>query len=242
MPIAAPTHPFSTIRNIALVGAAGAGKTTLLEAMLARTGAIREAGSIAQGNTVSDSTAQERRLQHSLETAVCHFEHDGMFMNIVDTPGSPDFIGRALSVLPAVETAAVVVNAASGVDTVTRDVMAFAARQGLCRLVVVNRIDADGEHLEAVLRQLRAAFGAECLPLNLPADGGTAVADCFFELSPKAPDFSSVAAAHTAIVDQVVELDEDLMKVYLEQGEELGVQQLHDPFEKALRAGHLIPV
>ena len=235
-------HDSGSVRNIALVGSAGAGKTTLLEAMLARSGAIREPGSVAKGTTVSDFTAQEKRLLHSLDTAVCHLEHDGVFMNIIDTPGSPDFTGRSMSILPAVETAAVVINAQTGVDTVTHRMMEFAAARGLCRLVIINRIDADGEHLEAVLRQIRATFGRECLPLNLPAERGKTVADCFFELSDKQPDFSSVQAAHTEIVDQVVELDEKLMRVYLEQGEEISVAQLHDPFERALRAGHLVPV
>ncbi len=235
-------HDTQHIRNIALVGPAGAGKTSLLEAMLARTGMIRERGSLARGTTTSDFTAQEKRLQHSLDTAVCHLEHDDVLMNFIDTPGNPDFIGRALSVLPAADTAAIVVNAAAGIDTVTRQLMGFAAGMKLCRLIVINRIDADGEHLAAVLEQIREAFGPQCLPLNLPAEGGKSVADCFFELSAGPPDFSSVAAAHTQIVDQVVELDERLMQLYLEQGEELDVAQLHDPFEAALRAGHLVPV
>lgn len=235
-------HDTRDIRNLALVGSAGAGKTSLLEAMLARTGMIREPGSLPRGTTVSDFTAQEKRLQHSLDTAVCHLEHDGVFMNIIDTPGNPDFIGRAMSVLPGVDTAVVVINAQVGVDTTTQKLMSFAADLKLCRLVVINRIDADGEHLEAVLGQVRETFGPQCLPLNLPAEGGHSVADCFFELSDRKPDFSSVEAAHTHIVDQVVELDEKLMQLYLEQGEEIGVEQLHDPFEAALRAGHLVPV
>src|SRR5438552_2463642 len=109
-------HDTRHVRNIALVGPTGAGKTTLLEAMLARTGAIREAGSVAKGTTVSDFTPQEKRLHHSLDTTVCHLEHDGVFMNVIDTPGNPDFVGRAMSVLPGVETAAVVINAQAGVD------------------------------------------------------------------------------------------------------------------------------
>jgi elongation factor G len=88
---------------------------------------------------------------------------------------------------------------------------------------------------------VQAAFGRECLPINLPADGGKRGVDCFFNPGGDA-DFSSVAAAHQALVDQVVEVDEALMAQYLEQGEEISPGDLHAPFEKALREGHLVPV
>ena len=120
--MAAPArlHDTEHVRNIALVGHAGSGKTTLLETLLGRAGAIRSPGSVDRGDTVSDHTAPEKQLKHSLETAVCNLEHDGVFMNILDTPGYPDFIGRAMSILPAVETAAVVINAQVGVELVAR--------------------------------------------------------------------------------------------------------------------------
>ncbi|RMF98554.1 MAG: elongation factor G [Gammaproteobacteria bacterium] len=235
-------HATEQVRNIALVGHAGAGKTTLLEQLLARSGAIHSAGSVDKGNTISDYSEQEKRLGHSLETAVCHLEHDGIFMNLLDTPGYPDFIGRAISVLPGVETAAVVINAQAGVELVSRRIMRFAAEQRMCRMVIVNRIDAPDVDFAAVMADIRETFGKECLPLNLPAEGGRSVADCFFQHEDKQTDFSSVQEAHTEIVDQVVELDEELMELYLEQGEDLSPEQLHDPFERALRRGHLIPV
>lgn len=242
--MAAPArlHDTEHVRNIALVGQAGSGKTTLLETLLARSGAIRSAGSVARGDTVSDHAPAEKRLKHSLDAAICHLEHDGVFMNILDTPGYPEFMGRAMSVLPAVETAAVVINAQTGVEMVARRIMRFAKEQRLCRMVIVNRMDAEGVDLAAVLEDIRDVFGPECLPLNLPADGASRVADCFFTHDDIETDLSSVAAAHTEIVDQVVELDEELMEVYLEQGEELSPEQLHDPFERALRRGHLVPV
>jgi elongation factor G len=93
-----------------------------------------------------------------------------------------------------------------------------------------------------VLADIRERFGRECLPLNLPARRGEAVADCFFAPAEEAPDFSSVATAHQEITDRVVELDDALMDRYLERGEELAIEDLHEAFERALRAGHLIPV
>ncbi|MFQ5633699.1 MAG: elongation factor G [Gammaproteobacteria bacterium] len=235
-------HDPAHVRNIALVGHAGSGKTTLLEALLAKTGAVHSAGSVDRGSTVSDFTRQEKEQKHSLDCAVCHFEHDGVFVNIIDTPGYPDFGGRAMSVLAGVETAAVVVNAQHGVEMMTQRLMEFAADRRMCRMIIINMIDADDVNCEAVLDAIRDAFGTECLPLNLPADNARAVADCFFKPAAKEPDFSSVDAAHTQMIDQVVELDDELMEIYLEQGEDIDPGQLHDPFERALRRGHLIPV
>ena len=232
----------SGIRNIALVGQAGAGKTSLLETLLLQAGATRTRGSLQRGTTVSDFDPQEKRLQHSLDTAICSLDYRGVHINVIDTPGYADFLGKALSVLEAVEAVAVVVSAVSGVDSLTQRLMEFARERELCRLVIVNKIDSREARCAQVLEELREAFGPECLPLNLPAGGGDAVVDCFFQPHGRATDFSSVEAAHTQIIDQVVELDEQLMALYLEQGEELSPEQLHNPFEQALREGHLIPV
>jgi elongation factor G len=235
-------HRTEDIRNIALVGHAGVGKTLLAEALLFGAKAIPAMGSLARGTTVCDYDPQEKRLLHSLDSALCCLETGGTFVNLIDTPGIPDFVGRSLSVLEAVETAAVVVSAVNGVEPMTEKMMDFARDRGLCRLVIVNRIDAAEARPEAVLEELRERFGRECLPLNLPAAGGREVVDVFFQPAGRDTDFSSVAAAHTEIIDQVVEVDEKLMEVYLEQGEELRPEQLHDPFEECLREGHLIPV
>ncbi|MBS0376297.1 MAG: elongation factor G [Proteobacteria bacterium] len=228
--------------NVALVGHAGAGKTTLAEALLHAAGAIRTKGSVARGTTVCDYDPLERRQQHSLDAALCGFETHGRRVTLLDTPGLPDFVGRSVSVLAAVESALVVVNASTGIEPMTSRMMQEARERGLCRLVVVNRIDAREAKPEAVLAQLRETFGRECLPLNLPADGGRAVVDCYFQSSGRATDFGSVAAAHEAIVDQVVEVDEALMTRHLEQAGSVTLEQLHDAFEQALREGHLIPV
>jgi elongation factor G len=230
------------IRNIALVGHAASGKTSLAEALLYQAGAIKAKGSVARGTTVCDFDPQSRRWQHSLDSTLCGFESQNTRVNLIDTPGFPDFIGRSLPVLEAVETAAVVVSAVAGVEAMTQRMMDFARDRGLCQLVIINKIDSKDARTEEVLAQVREVFGRECLPLNLPADGGSSVVDCFFQPHGKPTDFSSVEVAHTEIIDQVVEVDEKLMELYLEQGSELEPTQLHDPFEKALREGHLVPV
>ena len=228
------------IRNVALVGHAGSGKTTLTESLLHTAGAIQSAGTVEKGTTVSDSDPLEKKHQHSLRSSVVSMDYDGCHINLIDTPGYADFIGQTLCVLPAVETVAVVINANSGIQTMTRRLMEVVTARKQCRMIIINHIDGDEVDLEALLGDIRENFGHECLALNLPAGGASQVVDCFFNPSGEA-DFSSVEVAHTAVIDQTVEVDEELMEAYLEQGE-VGPDQLHDAFEKALREGHLVPV
>ena len=230
------------IRNVCLVGPSNAGKTQLTEVLLHAGGKIAEQGLVEKGNTVSDYTRRERELGHSQYVSVCHLDHGGIHVNLIDTPGYRDFYGRAVSVLPSVETAAVVISADGGVEMIAQRMMTAAKKQRLCRMIIINKIDAEGVNLDKLLADIRDAFGPECLPLNLPSAEGDGVVDCFFQPEGAETAFSDVATAHTQIVDQVVEVDDELMELYLEQGEELAPEQLHDPFEKALRSGHLIPV
>lgn len=230
------------IRNIAITGHSGSGKTTLVEALLHGAGAINQKGSVKRGTTVCDFDTQEKAHQHSLDSALSSLDYRGSHVTLIDTPGYPDFICRALSVLPAVETCAVVISAQAGVEMVTRKMMEQAGERDMDRLLIINKIDAEDVDLEAVLQQLREAYGSECLPLNLPADGGARIVDCFFQAEGRETDFLSVADAHVNIVDQVVELDEELMEQYLEQGEDISPEQLLEPFKLALREGHFIPV
>jgi elongation factor G len=229
------------IRNIALAGHGGSGKTLLAERLLLAAGAIHQLGELGRGTTVCDHDPLERELQHSLDAKACRFEFQGCRTHLLDTPGYPDLFGRALAVLPAVESVAVVVNAQFGVEIGTRRAMEAAQARRLCPVLVVNRIDA-GADFPALMNELRDAFGAQCLPINLPADGGRKVVDCFFTAQGDATDFSDVATAHRDIIEQVVEVDEALLTRYLEGDAEVGADQLHDAFERALREGHLIPV
>ena len=204
----------ASIRTLAFVGAAATGKTCLAEALLARAGAIATPGTLERGTTVSDHDPLERRMQHSLNAAVMHLKHASTRVHFIDTPGGPDFLGQSLPALEAVETAAVVINAATGIEPMTLRMMDYAASRQLDRLIIVNRIDAPDVDLPGLLAQIQATFGRECLPVNLPDAGATRVVDCFFNREGHS-DFGSVDDAHRALVEQVVDVDEAWLDRYL---------------------------
>ena len=163
-----PTTEMKAVRTLALVGAAGAGKTSLAEALLYKAGAIGACGSVERGSTVSDHDPLERRMQHSLNASVMHLTHAGTRIYLIDTPGGPDFLGQSLPALEAVETVAVVINAATGIEPMAVRMMEYAASRGLARMIIVNKIDAPGVSLSGLLADIQATFGRECLPLNVP--------------------------------------------------------------------------
>lgn len=230
------------IRNVALAGHPGSGKTTLFEALLHAGGALKTIGSIERGNTLSDHDPLERERGHSIDSALASIDLPQLRLNLFDTPGYPEFRGATLSAMAVVETVAVVVDAARGVEFGTRRLMGRAEERALCRMLVVNKIDQEGLDCAALLESLREAFGPQVLPVNLPADGGRRVVDCFSAAEGDS-DAGPVAHWHQRILDQVVEINETVMEHYLELGESgLSGNELHGAFEQCLREGHLVPV
>lgn len=231
----------SNLRTVALVGHGAAGKTTLAESLLAASGAISSRGSVERGSTVCDFDAQEKEFGYSLNSALASFTWQGVLVHLLDTPGFPDFAGQAIAALAAVDTALVVINAQNGIELSSERMMKLAAARGVCRMIVINKIDAENVNLPALVGEIRERFGRECMLLDLPVKQGSEVVELLGHDDGES-DFESVAAAHRALVDQIVEEDEDLLAKYLDEGIDPTPDELHLPFEKALRAGHLIPI
>ena len=229
------------IRSVALVGHGAVGKTSLAEALLFATGAIPAKGSIERGTTVCDFEPQEKEAGHSLNSAVVNFAYEDTHIHLIDTAGYPDFSGQSIAALAGVDTALVVINAQTGIEIMTERMMQYAADRKLARMIVVNKIDADNIDLPALLNDIRDTFGKQCLVLDLPAHDAADVIEVL-EHDSGDTDFDSVAEAHRALIDQLVEEDEELLMQYLEDGADPSTSDLHAPFEKALREGHLIPV
>jgi elongation factor G len=235
-----PNYRTEDIRNLTLVGHTGSGKTTLVEALLTKSGKIGEAGTIERGTTTTDHDPLEKEFQHSLDSAIASFDSEGIHVNLIDTAGFPDFRGPTLTAMAATETTAVVINAHNGIELSTRRLMRRAKRRRLCRIIVISKMDQPGVNLTRLVKNIREEFGPECLPINLPTENYSKVKDCFFGTEGDT-DVFSLAEAHEAIIDQVVEVNDDLMEKYLE-GEELSRDDLHNAFEQALREGHLVPI
>jgi elongation factor G len=237
-----PAYSTENIRNIALAGHAAAGKTTLFEALLAAGGTIQSPGSVERGTTLSDFDPMEKARGHSINSAIASIDHGGVHINLIDTPGYPDFRGPTLSALAAVETVAVVINAATGIEHSAIRLLEYAKARRLARLIIVNRIDQEDTDLGALVEDLQTTFGSECLPVNLPLSGRDGVIDCFGRADGDSA-LGAVADWHQKIIDQVVEINETVMGHYLEEGEEsLSGQELHDAFEECLREQHLVPI
>ena len=234
------SYTTADIRNVLLTGHGGSGKSSLADAVLHAAGAVNRKGSPADGTSFCDFDKQEKDHKHSIFSKVVHCDHLGKRINLIDVPGSPDLIGAAAACLPAVETVAVVVNATSGIEVVTRRMMDYAKDRNLPRAIIINKMDTPEVDLAALVERLQAQFGPECLPVNLPSGNRKTVVECLLQNSGES-DISDVKSAHTAILDQIVELDEGLMEKYL-GGEEPNYEALHDPFEKAMDTAHLVPI
>jgi elongation factor G len=236
-----PKFHTASIRAVALVGHGGAGKTTLAEALLLHAGALAAAGSVEKGNTVCDFDPQEKAAGHSLSSALVNFAWEDVHVHVVDTPGYPDFAGQAMAALAGVDTAIIVINAQTGIELMTERMMRAAANRGLARMIVINKIDAENLDLSGLMADIRERFGPACKFLDLPSPDHGKVVEVMEHDSGDA-DIDTVAHAHRELIDQLVEEDESLMERYLEDGQDPNAADLHAPFEKALREGHLIPV
>ncbi len=249
------------VRNIVLVGHAGSGKTTLVEAVLAATGTIARAGSVVEGTTVGDHDPAAAKQQRSVALSCAPISHEGVKINLLDTPGYADFVGELRAGLRAADAALFVVNAADGMDATTAALWQECADVGMPRAVAITRLDHPRANFDETLEQAKEVFGEGVQPLYLPmhGDDGESVVGLIGLISQRIYDYSSgyppasrePDAEHLPIIEEsrneLIESiiaeseDETLMERYL-GGEEIEHSILIDDLEKAVARGHFYPV
>jgi elongation factor G len=253
------SHP-DRIRNIALVGRSGSGKTMLSEAVLAAAGVITRVGSIVDGTTLSDSDPSEVHQQRSVSLSVLPFAVDEVKVNLLDTPGYPDFIGDLRAGLRAADSALFVVSAVDGVDAATTALWAECARVGMPRAVVISRIDHPRANYYAVLAACQDAFGSSVLPVYLPVRSAGTISGLQGLLTGTVSEYrpdatvparrpasagerSDAEGARGALIEGIIAESEDetLMDRYL-GGEEIDLDTLITDLETAVAGGAFFPV
>lgn len=233
------------IRTIALVGHEVAGKTSLADALLFKAKAVDRRGCVDDGTSVSDFDDQEKALKYSIDSSLLHLDHQGKRIYLIDSPGKPDFVGQAYGALSAVETAAVVVNAAAGVQVNTRRLFREATNRGLARMLILNRLDGDNIHFPELVQLIRETFGKNCVLFNAPIGIGSSFTGVVNVVTPPgqipAGCLIDLAAERSLLVDAIVESDESLMEKYLSEGNISDVE-LIAAIPKAMAAGTVVPM
>ncbi|HEX6844849.1 MAG TPA: elongation factor G [Actinomycetota bacterium] len=228
------TYEAKDIRNVLLVGHGGSGKTTLLEAMLLTSGAITRMGTVEDGNTVSDHDSDEQRRQISVSLSMAPIEWKGVKINVLDAPGTADFVGDLRSAIRAADAVIVVVSAVDGVEVQTEYAWELAVEEGLPRAIFVNKLDRERADFEGTLAQLVSSFGNQVAPFELPIGQEhdfRGIADLLHEkadLYPSGPiaeesewpdEIHAMAdPAREKLIEAVAESDDELIEEYLEVG------------------------
>lgn len=231
----------SAFRNLAVVGQETSGKTTLIESILLHKKIINRLGSVQDGNTVCDYEPEELDQSKSIFPACVSFKHDDHEVSLLDVPGALDFLGQSLPVLYGVDAAICCIDAPSGVKITSRQVWKNMDALSLPRFVVVTRADAENADFSQVVNQVQEVFGSSAVPLYYPdGDAGDfSKVYSVLNLADDAPD--EVKAAREALIEKIVEADEDLLEKYLE-GEEISQDDLNRVFSKAVLEQSIYPI
>ncbi|MDR1493892.1 MAG: elongation factor G [Planctomycetaceae bacterium] len=231
------------IRNIAFCGHGNSGKTTLADAILNDLGLVKRPASVDDGTSICDFDEEEKTHKYTIEASVIHFDYAGKRFNVIDTPGYPDFIGQTIGALNGVDTAAIVINAQSGIEVNTRRVFNEAKKAGIGRIIIVNKLDADNVDFPKLTETIQDVFGTECVPLNVPIGHGADFKGVVSTLKEGAADGALIDPndIRENLIETIVTADEAVMERYLE-GTPPTDEELSRLLVQAVKEGTLIPI
>ncbi|MFN0058334.1 MAG: GTP-binding protein, partial [Planctomycetota bacterium] len=229
------------IQNIAIAGHGTSGKTTLVEELLMRHKSLSRGGKVEDGTSVLDHDPEERERKFTIDASTGSFVQDDHLLQIIDTPGYPDFLGATIDAFTAVETALIAVDAAAGVRVNTRRVWAEAGKQQLARLIVITRLDHENADFDARVEEIRATFGEQCIPMLLPDASGPKLSRLENTFHPAANSSTRAKELHKQLVEKIVEVDEKLLERYLAD-QPISREEIDNVFTQALKAGTVVPI
>ncbi len=230
------------VRNVGIVGHGGTGKTMLLEHILFNVGAINRVGSIAEGTTAGDYLDEEIKHQHTIALKLMNVDWKGVRVHMVDHPGYVDFLGEVAASTPLLDGLIVVVDATTGIQVGTDNAMKYADAFNVPRAIFLNKLDRENIDYDALIAQLKEAYGSKCAPLIIPngtGDGITQVANIL--KGAKGEMAATAEEMKEALVEVVAESDDELADKYLEDLE-LSDEDFSDGFGKGIRSGNIIPI
>ncbi len=228
------------IRNIVLLGHGGSGKTSLAEAILHKTGKTNRLGSVDEKTSVCDYYDEEKEHQHSILSSIVNTNYSDTLINIIDTPGYPDFIGPAIKSIPAAETAVIVISALAGIETNTRKLFDLANKADMPKILVINKIDAENVEFPELIKNIQETFGPQCRCANLPSQDKNSIIDCIDNQTGDSPVMVP-SQAHTELIESIIEADDELMESYL-ASEEISKEKISSVFVEAMKIGTIIPI
>ncbi len=246
------------IKNIALLGNDGSGKTTLTEALLYESGVIKRRGRITAKNTVSDYFPVEQEYGYSVFSTVYHVEWNGKKLNIIDCPGSDDFVGAAITALNVTDTAILLLNGQYGPEVGTQNHFRYTEKLGKPVIFLVNQLDNEKCDFDHVLEQLKENYGSKVVPVQYPISTGpdfNSLIDVLlmkkYSWKPEggeptieeipAEEMEKAQAWHKVLVEAAAEHDETLMEKFFES-ESLTEDEMREGIRKGLVARGMFPV
>jgi elongation factor G len=251
-------YPTNEIKNIALIGSSGSGKTTLSEAMLYESGVIKRRGTVDNGNTVTDYFPVEKEYGYSVFSTIFSVEWNNKKLNLIDNPGSDDFVGGSISALHVTDTALMVLNGQYGVEVGTINMFRNTEATGKPLIFLINQLDRENADYDKVLAQLKDTYGPKVIPIQYPVQTGQQFHQMIDVLKMKmyqwkpeggTPDILDIppteadkaADWHNALIEAAAENDEALMEKYFDQGS-LSEEEMREGIRKGLITRGMFPV
>jgi elongation factor G len=242
------------IRNVALLSHSGSGKTSLAEAMLFNAGAISRMGNVADGTTASDYDPDEIKHKISINLTILPLNWKNNKVNLLDTPGYPDFVGEVKSALRVTEAAVIVVCAASGVEVGTEQVWAYSSEAKIPRLIFMSKMDRENANFASTLEQIQSKLNTRCLPIQIPIGAQKEFKGVVDIISKKAYSgapikeieipasmSADIDSAREKLIEAVVEIDDEIMTRYLDGGE-ITTEEIYKCLKASTLQGSIIPV